>query len=62
MARLIKTEAVVEGRTEVRWTVVDEDVTPEWPADQPPGVVGEPTTRVTAGARLSAAAPATPPT
>ncbi len=56
MARLIKTEAVVEGRTEVRWTLVEEDSTPEWPADQPPGVVGEPTTRLTAGARLSGSA------
>ena len=56
MARLIKTEAVVEGRTEVRWTLVEEDSTPEWPADQPPGGVGEPTTRLTAGARLSGSA------
>ena len=56
MARLIKTEAVVEGRTEVRWTLVEDDSTPEWPADQPPGVVGEPTTRLTAGARLSGSA------
>ena len=56
MARLIKTEAVVEGRTEVRWTLVEEDSTPEWQADQPPGVVGEPTTRLTAEARLSGSA------
>src|SRR3954464_8316255 len=56
VARLIKTEAVVEGRTEVRWTLVEEDSTPEWPADQPPEVVGEPTTRLTAGARLSGSA------
>jgi CO/xanthine dehydrogenase Mo-binding subunit len=56
VARLIKTEAVVEGRTEVRWTLVEEDSTPEWPADQPPGVVGQPATRLTAAARLSGSA------
>ena len=56
MARLVKTEAVVEGRVEERWTLVEEDATPEWPLDQPPGVVGEPATRVTAKARLSGSA------
>ena len=29
-AKLVKTEAVVEGRTEVRWTLVEEDDTPEF--------------------------------
>jgi CO/xanthine dehydrogenase Mo-binding subunit len=56
MARLVKTEAVVEGRTEERWTLVEEDPTPEWPADRPPDVVGQPATRVTAAARLTGSA------
>jgi xanthine dehydrogenase YagR molybdenum-binding subunit len=54
--KLVKTEAVVEGRTEVRWTLVEEDETPEWTEDAPPRVVGEPATRVTASARLTGAA------
>ena len=29
-AKLVKTEAVVEGRTEVRWTLVEDDDTPEY--------------------------------
>ena len=29
-AKLVKTEAVVEGRTEVRWTLVEDDDTPEF--------------------------------
>jgi len=56
MARLVKTEAVVEGRTEERWTLVEDDPVPEWSDDRPPGVVGEPATRVTAAARLTGTA------
>src|SRR3954449_2645559 len=37
VARLIKTEAVVEGRTEVRWTLVEEDSTPGGPGGHPRG-------------------------
>jgi CO/xanthine dehydrogenase Mo-binding subunit len=54
--KLVKTEAVVEGRTEVRWTLVEEDETPEWTEDAPPRVVGEPATRLTAPARLTGTA------
>jgi CO/xanthine dehydrogenase Mo-binding subunit len=56
MARLVKTEAVVEGRTEERWTLVEDDPVPEWSDDRPPAVVGEPATRVTAAARLTGTA------
>jgi len=56
MAKLVKTEAVVEGRTEERWTLVEEDPTPEWDDGHRPHVVGEPATRLTAAARLSGAA------
>ena len=56
MAKLVKTEAVVEGRTEVRWTLVEEDATPEWAEDAQPAVIGQPATRLTASARLSGAA------
>ena len=56
MAKLVKTEAVVEGRTEVRWTLVEDDPTPEWDEDHEPSVVGEPATRLTAAARLSGSA------
>ncbi len=56
MAKLVKTEAVVEGRTEQRWTLVEEDSTPEWAEDAPPPVVGEPATRLTAPARLTGSA------
>ena len=56
MAKLVKTEAVVEGRTEVRWTLVEEDAAPEWALDATPRPVGEPATRLTAAARISGAA------
>jgi CO/xanthine dehydrogenase Mo-binding subunit len=56
MAKLVKTEAVVEGRTEERWTLVEEDATPEWAQDAKPAVIGEPATRLTASARLTGTA------
>ncbi len=56
MAKLVKTEAVVEGRTEERWTLVEEDATPEWADGAVTGPVGRPATRLTAAARLSGAA------
>ena len=36
MPRLVKTEAVIEGRVEERWVLVDEDDTPEWAPDERP--------------------------
>ncbi len=54
MPRLERTEAVVEGRTEVRWTVVDDDVTPEY--DGRPPLIGEATPRVSGAARTSGGA------
>ncbi len=56
MARLVRTEAVVEGRVEQRYTVVEDDITPEYDLDRPPGVVGRPATRVTARSRVTGAA------
>ncbi|HYW29150.1 MAG TPA: xanthine dehydrogenase family protein molybdopterin-binding subunit [Gaiellales bacterium] len=56
MAKLVKTEAVVEGRTEERWTLVEEDATPEWAPGAEPAVIGEPATRLTAPARLTGTA------
>jgi CO/xanthine dehydrogenase Mo-binding subunit len=56
MAKLVKTEAVVEGRTEVRWALVEEDDTPEYDPDRPPAVVGRPAPRVTARARTTGSA------
>ena len=56
MAKLVKTEAVVEGRTEERWTLVEEDATPEWAPAASPAVIGEPATRLTASARLTGTA------
>ena len=38
--RLIKTEAVVEGRVEERWTLVEDDATPEYDDANPPAVIG----------------------
>ena len=46
--RLIKTEAVVEGRVEERWTLVEDDATPEYDDANPPAVIGTPAPRVTA--------------
>jgi CO/xanthine dehydrogenase Mo-binding subunit len=52
MVRLIKTEAVVEGRVEERWTLVEADDAPEY-GDESPAPVGRPATRLTAHARLT---------
>jgi CO/xanthine dehydrogenase Mo-binding subunit len=54
--RLVRTEAVVEGRVEQRWTLVEDDDTPEYDPERPPAVVGHPATRLTAAARLSGSA------
>jgi CO/xanthine dehydrogenase Mo-binding subunit len=55
--RLVKSEAVVEGRTEERWTLVEEDDTPEYPDEGPsPAPIGRPATRLTARARLTGSA------
>ena len=54
--RLIKTEAVVEGRVEERWTLVEDDATPEYDDANPPAVIGTPTPRVTARTRLDGSA------
>jgi xanthine dehydrogenase YagR molybdenum-binding subunit len=51
MPRLERTEAVVEGRTEVRWTIVEDDATPEY--DGSPPLIGDPTPRVSGIARTS---------
>jgi CO/xanthine dehydrogenase Mo-binding subunit len=55
-AKLVKTEAVVEGRTEVRWTLVEEDDTPEFEDGAASRPIGEPTPRITARARTTGAA------
>ena len=55
-AKLVKTEAVVEGRTEVRWTLVEEDDTPEFEDGASTRPIGEPTPRITARARTTGAA------
>ena len=56
-ARLVRTEAVVEGRTEVRWTLVEEDdAAPEYDGAGPQRPLGEPTPRVTARARTTGSA------
>jgi xanthine dehydrogenase YagR molybdenum-binding subunit len=54
--RLIKTEAVVEGRVEERWTLVEDDATPEYDDANPPTIIGTPTPRVTAKTRLDGSA------
>jgi xanthine dehydrogenase YagR molybdenum-binding subunit len=54
--RLIKTEAVVEGRVEERWTLVEDDATPEYDDANPPAIIGTPTPRVTAKLRLDGSA------
>ena len=55
-AKLVKTEAVVEGRTEVRWTLVEEDDTPEIEDGAATRPIGEPTPRITARARTTGSA------
>jgi CO/xanthine dehydrogenase Mo-binding subunit len=56
MARLVRTQVEMEGRYEDRWTLVEEDTTPEYADDERLAVVGHPHTRVSAAARLSGAA------
>ena len=46
-AKLVKTEAVVEGRTEVRWTLVEDDDTPEFEDGSATHPIGDPTPRIT---------------
>ena len=54
-ARLVRTEAVVEGRVETRFALVEDDATPEYgEGDVAP--VGVPHARLTARARLTGAA------
>ena len=55
-AKLVKTEAVVEGRTEVRWTLVEEDDTPEFEEGSATHPIGDPTPRITARARTTGTA------
>jgi CO/xanthine dehydrogenase Mo-binding subunit len=55
-AKLVKTEAVVEGRTEVRWTLVEEDDTPEFEDGTATRPIGDPTPRITARARTTGSA------
>lgn len=54
MPRLVRTEAVVEGRVEQRYTLVEDDGTPEYGDDAAP--VGRPHPRLTAAQRLTGAA------
>ena len=56
MPRLVKTEAVIEGRVEERWVLVDEDDTPEWSPDERPPVIGRAAPRLTAQARVTGTA------
>ena len=56
MPRLVKTEAVIEGRVEERWVLVDEDDTPEWAPDERPPVIGRSAPRLTAQARVTGTA------
>ncbi len=56
MARLVRTEAVVEGRTEIRYTLVEDDDTPEWEPGERPPLIGEPAARVSAGPRTAGTA------
>jgi xanthine dehydrogenase YagR molybdenum-binding subunit len=54
MPRLVRTEAIVEGRVEQRFTLVEDDHTPEYGDDAAP--VGHPQPRLTAAQRLTGAA------
>jgi xanthine dehydrogenase YagR molybdenum-binding subunit len=56
MARLVRTQVEMEGRYEERWTLVEDDATPEYADDEALNVVGRPHTRVSAAERLSGAA------
>src|SRR6478609_177606 len=56
MARLVKTEAVVEGRVEQRFTLVEDDNTPEYSPAERPLYLGVEQPRITGWARVSGAA------
>jgi len=56
MARLVRSQVEMEGRYEERWTLVEDDSTPEYADGEPLAVVGHPHPRVSAAARLSGAA------
>ena len=56
MARLVRSQVEMEGRYEERWTLVEDDSTPEYADDEPLAVVGQPHTRVSAAARVSGSA------
>src|ERR1700746_938862 len=56
MPKLIRTEAVVEGRTEYRYTLVDDDPTPEWAPGERPPVIGRPAVRISGPPRAAGTA------
>jgi CO/xanthine dehydrogenase Mo-binding subunit len=56
MARLVRSQVEMEGRYEERWTLVEDDSTPEYADDEALAVVGHPHTRVSAAARVSGSA------
>ncbi len=56
MPKLVKTEAVIEGRVEERWVLVEDDDTPEWAVEERPPVIGRPAQRLTAQARVTGTA------
>jgi CO/xanthine dehydrogenase Mo-binding subunit len=56
MARLVRTQVEMEGRYEERWTLVEDDSTPEYSDDEALAVVGRPHPRVSAAARVSGSA------
>ena len=56
MARLVKTQVEMEGRYEERWTLVEDDTTPEYGEDEELAVVGRPHVRVSAAARVTGSA------
>ncbi len=56
MARLVKTQVEMEGRYEERWTLVEDDATPEYADGEELAVVGHPHARVSAAARVSGSA------
>jgi xanthine dehydrogenase YagR molybdenum-binding subunit len=56
MARLVKSQVEMEGRYEERWTLVEDDTTPEYREDEELAVVGRPHVRVSAAARVTGSA------
>jgi CO/xanthine dehydrogenase Mo-binding subunit len=56
MARLVRTEAVVEGRVEERFALVEDDDTPEYQPERRPLPLGVEQPRITGWARVSGAA------